>query len=76
MGADDEVVALEQGGVEARILSETAAGQLVLHHVGGVAADLAGLQRLIHILLVDNAAPGHIQHHSVVLHLGDGLGVK
>ena len=30
----------------------------------------------IHILLVDDAAAGHVQNDSVVLHLSDGLGVE
>src|SRR5699024_78502 len=58
--SDDEVVALEQGGVEGSTLGQAAGSQLVLHNVGGIAADLAGLQSLIHILLVDDAAAGHV----------------
>ena len=76
MGGHDEVIALEQGGVEASALGQTTGGQLVLHHVGGVTADPAGLQGLVHILLVDDAAAAHVQDNGVVLHLGDGLGIE
>ena len=45
-----------RGGVEARALGESAGGQLVDHHVGGIAADLPVFQGLVHIMLVDDAA--------------------
>ena len=70
MGRNDEVVALEQGAVEVSALA-----QLVHHNVGGVAADLAGLQSFVHILLVHDAAAGHVQHDAVRLHGGDALGI-
>lgn len=43
MGGDDEVLALEEGGVEARTLGETTGGKLVSHYVGGEAAQFPGL---------------------------------
>ncbi len=76
MRRDDEILAVEKRVLELVIAREAGARQLILQDIGGVSADPPFLQRLVHVLLVDDAAAAHVQDHRPFLHVGDGLLVE
>ena len=65
MGGDDAVF-----GTQQRIGAHDG---LLADHIHGGAAELAAVQSVGHILLVDEAAPAVVQQDGSVLHFGDGL---